>query len=135
MFVPRWGLSTWQSGMVFVLLCTCSVPRRDVAGFINLLSNYLAILFHFSLLYFICYPGLFSHSHSHSMMSKVFKATSENPIQGDFVKTCRKYLETLGIELSFEEIKNMSKYQFTKLVKMKTIESAFKYLMDKKNQP
>ena len=69
------------------------------------------------------------------MMSRLFKATSENPIQGDFVKTCRKYLETLGIELSFEEIKNMSKYQFTKLVKRKITESAFKYLIDKKNQP
>ena len=70
-----------------------------------------------------------------SMMSKVFKATRENPIQGDFVKTCTEYLETLDIELSFEEIRNMTKYEFTKLEKLKTTESAFKYLMEKKNQP
>ena len=41
----------------------------------------------------------------------------------------------LDIELSFEEISKMSKYEFTKLLKKKTTESAFKYLMDKKNQP
>jgi hypothetical protein len=70
-----------------------------------------------------------------SMMSKVLKATRENPIKGDFVKTCTEYLETLDIGLSFEEIRNMSKYQFTKLVKKKTTEAAFKYLMGKKNQP
>ena len=29
----------------------------------------------------------------------------------------------------------MSKYEFTKIVKKKTTESAFKYLMGKKNQP
>ena len=65
----------------------------------------------------------------------MFNATRENPIQGDFVKTYTEYLETLDIELSFEEIRNMSKYEFTQLVKKKTTESAFKYLMDKKNKP
>ena len=39
-----------------------------------------------------------------SMVFKVFEATSKDPVKDDFVETCRKYMETLGIKESFKEI-------------------------------
>ena len=65
----------------------------------------------------------------------MFKATSENPRKKDFVKTCAEYLETLGIQLNFEEIRIMSKFKFKKIVDQQTNEAAFKYLTEKKNEP
>ena len=38
-------------------------------------------------------------------------------------------------KISFSEIEGMSKWRFKKLVKEKTQLAAFKYLMEKKNQP
>jgi hypothetical protein len=70
-----------------------------------------------------------------SMVFKVFKATQDDPVNNDFVKTCNKYLEILDIKMSFSEIEGMSKWRFKKLVKEKTQLAAFKYLMEKKNQP
>ena len=69
-----------------------------------------------------------------SMVSKVFQATCTNTIQNDFVNSCKKYLESLEIQLDFEEIRKMSKYQFKKLVKEKITEAGFKYLIQKKNE-
>ena len=60
-----------------------------------------------------------------SMIYKVFKATLENPLKNDFVRTCQKYLEKLNIKSSFEEIERMSKLTFKKLVKEKTKKAAF----------
>ena len=41
------------------------------------------------------------------MINKVYKATCEHPLRNDFVLTCQKYLKTLNIDLSFEQIRNM----------------------------
>lgn len=54
-----------------------------------------------------------------TVVKLVFTATSENPLQNDFVDTCKKYLQTLKIDLTFEEIRQMSVYKFKKLVKQK----------------
>ena len=70
-----------------------------------------------------------------SMIHKVFKATCEHPLKNDFVQTCNKYLETLEIKLTYENIEEMSEFSFKKIVKQKTIEAAFKYLMEQKNKP
>jgi hypothetical protein len=69
-----------------------------------------------------------------SMMHKVFKATLENPLRNDFVKTCQKYLEKLNMQFFFEEIEKMSKVSFKKLVKENTKKAAFKYLLKEKNK-
>ena len=69
------------------------------------------------------------------MIHKVFKATCEHPLRNDFVQTCQKYLETLNIDMSFEQIRNMSEYGFKKYVKTQTKEAAFKHLMELKNKP
>ena len=49
-----------------------------------------------------------------SMVYKVFKATSENPVKNDFVETCKKYLKQLDIKLTFEEISKMSSNRLKK---------------------
>ena len=69
-----------------------------------------------------------------SMVFKVFKATWENPKKNDFVKCCQKYLDCLDIQLTFEEISAMSKYKFKQLVKQKTEEAGFAYLIKEKNK-
>ena len=69
-----------------------------------------------------------------SMIYKVLEATQENPLKNDFVTTCERYLEHLKIDLTFEEISQMSQYNFKKLVKEKTKEAGFKYLIEEKNR-
>ena len=63
-----------------------------------------------------------------SMMYQVLKATWENPIKNDFVKTCEEYLNILDIKLSFKEIEEMSEWNLKKLVKVKTEAAGLKYL-------
>ena len=69
-----------------------------------------------------------------SMMYKVFQATCESPVKNDFVKTCSKYLDILDIKLSFDEISQMSQNKFKQIVKQKTEEAAFKYVIKEKNK-
>ena len=42
------------------------------------------------------------------MVYKVFEATVKNPVKNDFAQTCEKYLDKLGLKLTFEEIGLMS---------------------------
>ena len=42
-----------------------------------------------------------------STVYQVMKASWENPIKNDFVKTCEEYMNTLDIKLSFDEIEEM----------------------------
>ena len=67
------------------------------------------------------------------MIAQVLKATCDNSVKNDFVFTCKKYLETLKLNLSFDEIEKMSKYTFKKLLKEKTRSAAFEYLEAQKN--
>ena len=64
------------------------------------------------------------------MIYKVLEATKNNPIKNDFVNTCEKYLSFLKINMSFEQIGSMSSWKIKKLVKLKTKESAFQYLLE-----
>ena len=69
-----------------------------------------------------------------SMVYKVFKATSENPVKNDFVETCKKYLKQLDIKLTFEEISEMSSNRLKNIVKQKTEEAGFNHLVKEKNK-
>jgi hypothetical protein len=69
-----------------------------------------------------------------SMIYKVFKATSENPVKNDFVETCKKYLKQLDIKLTFEEISEMSSNRLKNIVKQKTEEAGFNHLLKEKNK-
>ena len=66
------------------------------------------------------------------MIFQVLQATREDPVKKDFVTTCEEYLKVLNIELTFEEISQMSKHKFKNLVKEKTTETGFKYLLEEK---
>ena len=59
------------------------------------------------------------------MQDKVLKATEENPTKNDFEQTCQKYLGTLEIHLTFDQISETSKLR---LLKQKTKMAALKYL-------
>ena len=69
-----------------------------------------------------------------SMINRVLKAICDKPEKNDFVENCRKYLKILDINMSFEEIKNTSNWTFKKLVKAKTTEAGFRYLLTEKNK-
>ena len=68
------------------------------------------------------------------MIYQILKVTSESSVKNDFVYTCKKYLKTLDINLSFDEIESMSKFTFKKLVKCKAKSAAFSYLEEQKNK-
>ena len=63
-----------------------------------------------------------------TMLHQVVKATWDNPLNNDFVMTCKKYLEVLEINLTFEEIQLMSKFSFSQIVKKQMKIAAFAYL-------
>ena len=69
-----------------------------------------------------------------SMVYQVLDATIKNPIKNDFVSTCKKYLEFLEINLTFEAIKSLSKWKFKRLMKEKIEKAAFTYLIGLKNK-
>ena len=62
------------------------------------------------------------------MLHQVFKATWDNRLKNDFVMTCKKYLEVLEINLTFEEIQLMSKFSFSQILKKQMKIAAFAYL-------
>ena len=62
-----------------------------------------------------------------SMIYKILKVTTESSVKNDFVYTCKKYLKTLNLEITFEEIEKMSKFSFKKLLKDKTYSAAFSF--------
>ena len=64
----------------------------------------------------------------------MLKATQDNPLKNDFVLTCKKYMKILGIEFSFEQIEQMSKASLKKVLKEKTRQAAYKYLIDQKSK-
>ena len=66
------------------------------------------------------------------MMYQVLQATREQPTKKDFVKKCEEYLKVLNINLTFEEISQMSKHKFKNLVKERTTEAGFQYLLEEK---
>ena len=67
-----------------------------------------------------------------SIVSKFFKLQLQHPTKGDWVSTCKSDLNEMKIELSFQEIKAMSKESFTKMIKCKIPEIALKYLLEKR---
>ena len=67
-----------------------------------------------------------------SMIYKVLEATIADSKKNDFVYTCLKYLNVLKIEMNIEEIENVSKYKFKKLLNEKIQKAAFLYLNEQK---
>ena len=57
-----------------------------------------------------------------SMVAKFFPLQLQQPIQGDWVSTCRNNLKEINIELTWNEIRMMSKENFHKMLKIKISE-------------
>ena len=66
-----------------------------------------------------------------STVYKMFKLQQEMPTRGDWVSSCMKDLEELQIENTLEEIRQMTKYKFTKILRKKTKDRALNYLQNK----
>ena len=69
-----------------------------------------------------------------SSVAKMYQLQLENPKRGDWASTAKKNLQDLNINLSNEEIRNMSKSTYIKLVRNKCRESAFKYFDEQKGE-
>ena len=66
-----------------------------------------------------------------SMIFKFFELQVSNPTRGDWVSACIKDLKELRITESLEEIKQMSKMKFNKMLKERIYENALSYLTKK----
>ena len=66
-----------------------------------------------------------------SQLLKFFKLQMDHRVKGDWATTCLTDLKELEIEESFEEIKTMSKYKFSNILKDRIQKNAFKYLKGK----
>ena len=66
-----------------------------------------------------------------SLLFKFFKLQEEQSSKGDWVWTVLADLKELQIEKSLDEIKQMSQYQFSNLLKLRSNENALKYLIGK----
>ena len=67
-----------------------------------------------------------------SMIFNFFELQLEKPVRGDWVSTCLQNLKDLDISLSLNDIKEMSLYRYTELLRIKCKESALKYLLKKR---
>ena len=72
------------------------------------------------------------HEDPDSMIYKFFKLQMENPTKGDWVSSCVRDLEFLKIEMSIEEIKNISLNRFRNILKEAIAQKAFEYLIEKR---
>ena len=68
------------------------------------------------------------------MIFKFFELQVTNPTQGDWASACFKDLKDLRITESLEEIKQMSKMKFNKMVKERINENALNYLTQKQQR-
>ena len=65
-----------------------------------------------------------------SMLKEFFRAQCESPVKGDWVLTVLDDLRELGIQKSFDDICEMTKISFKKIVKSKVKEKALLFLKD-----
>ena len=64
----------------------------------------------------------------------MFHLQLENPKRGDWPSMCKKNLKYLNINLTIQEIKDMSITYYTRLVRNKCRETAYSYLMQKRGK-
>ena len=66
-----------------------------------------------------------------STIRKFLMLQFEQPSKGDWASSCTQDLEELGINLSLEDIRKISKYTYRKLIKKAIQDKAFTYLTAK----
>ena len=74
------------------------------------------------------------NQHHDSLLSRCFQAQVENPIPGDFVLHVEKDLAMLGISMSIDQIKSLSRNKFKEYVNLKIRDLAFRNLIEEKNR-
>ena len=64
------------------------------------------------------------------MIQKIFEAQKIKPSPGDFIELVKNDMEMIGLKTTEEEMRNISKQKFKKLVKTNVMNAAFIYLKD-----
>ena len=64
----------------------------------------------------------------------MFNLQIQKPVPGDWASTCLKDLQNIDLDLTFEEIINFPKRNYSKIIKEKLKESARKYLLEKQGK-
>ena len=62
------------------------------------------------------------------MILKIFEAQKIKPSSGDFIELVKNDLETIGLKITEEDIRKISKHKFKKIVKKNVMNAAFVYL-------
>ena len=68
------------------------------------------------------------------LVRKVYEAQMADPAPGDFIELLKEDKESIGIDLTDNEIEMMSKRKFKNHVKEKIERAAFRYLLDRKQK-
>ena len=68
------------------------------------------------------------------MLYKVFHAQWKYPVKDDWTITVKQDLKDLNINLSLDEMKRKTEWNFKRLVKVKTKEYALQYLLKLKQK-
>ena len=69
-----------------------------------------------------------------SMIYNILKAIQDEPRKNDFVTTCKKYIETLKMNITFEEIEKMSKFQLRRILVEQIKNEALVYLKNQQSK-
>ena len=64
------------------------------------------------------------------MIQKIFEAQKIKPSPGDFIELVKNDMEMIGLKTTEEEMRNISKQKFKKIVKTNVMNAAFIYLKD-----
>ena len=62
------------------------------------------------------------------MIAKIYGAQKIKPSPGDFINLVKKDFEIIGLEMDEQEIRQISKQKFKKIIKSKIMNAAFTYL-------
>ena len=62
------------------------------------------------------------------MIAKIYEAQKLKPSPGDFINLVKTDFETIGLEMNEQEIRQISKQKFKKIIKSKITNAAFTYL-------
>ena len=66
-----------------------------------------------------------------SLVKKFFDLQKNNPTRGDWVTSTNEDMRKLDINLSYQEIKDMTKYKYSNLIKERISINALNYLKEK----
>ena len=62
------------------------------------------------------------------MIAKIYEAQKIKPSPGDFINLVKNDFDIIGLEMNEQEIRQISKQQFKKIIKSKIMNAAFTYL-------